>query len=142
MNKHDTRRSARTLRKSGELALAASQVVALRTARMQAADWPLSARDQREFARMGTEKVQAFSQAGVAMGVQVAMLQQQWALQAMSQWIALWRNALTPWTAGASHAGHPMQMQRAMLRLVDSGMAPIHRAARANALRLGVVKKR
>jgi len=142
MSLHDSRRSARTLRKSGELALAASQVIAVRTARMQAADWPLNARDQREFARMGTEKVQAFSQAGMAMGVQMAVLQQQWALQAMSQWIALWRNVWMPWTAGATHAGRPMQVQRAMLRLVDSGMAPIHRAARANAQRLSVVRKR
>jgi len=142
MTKSDIRRSVRTLRKSGELAVATSQVIAMRTARMRTADWPLSARDQREFTRMGAEKVQAFSQAGMAMGIQMAMQQQQWAWQAVSQWASLWRSFWMPWTATAPRAGSPVQLQRAMLKLADSGLAPIHRTARANAQRLSVVRKR
>jgi len=141
MTKSDIRRNMRTLRKSGELAVATSQVIAMRTARMQTADWPLSARDQREFSRMGTEKLQAFSQAGMAMGVQMAMLQQQWAWHAASQWASLWRSLWTPWAA-APRAGSQVQLQRAMLKLMDSGLAPIHRTARANAQRLSVVRAR
>lgn len=141
MTKTDIRRSMRTLRKSGELAVSTTQVIAMRSARMRAADWPLSARDQREFTRMGAEKVQAFSQAGMAMGMQMALLQQQWAWQAVSQWASLWRSFWMPWAA-APRAGTPVQLQRAMLKLVDSGLAPIHRTARANAQRLSVVRKR
>jgi len=142
VTKSDIRRNMRTLRKSGELAVATSQVIAMRTARMQTADWPLSVRDQREFTRMGAEKVQAFSQAGMAMGVQMTMLQQQWAWQAVSQWASLWRSLWMPWAAAAPRAGSPVPLQRAMLKLMDSGLAPIHRTARANAQRLSVVRKR
>jgi len=137
MNKSDTRRALRTLRKSGELALAAPQVIALRGARFGAADWPPGARDQREFVRMGAEKVQAFSQSTLAMGMQMAALQQQWAWQAGAQWWSVWARMWMPWLATRKLRADPLPVQRAMLRLVESGVSPIHRTARANALRLG-----
>jgi hypothetical protein len=49
-----------------EIAWTAPQVIAYRTARMIWGSWPPSARDRREYARMGQEKAEAVSQAAVA----------------------------------------------------------------------------
>lgn len=49
-----------------EIAWAAPQVIAYRTARMVRGGWPPSARDRREYARMGREKVEVLAQAAVA----------------------------------------------------------------------------
>ena len=89
---------AKLARKSGELMQAAPQVVAVRVGRMLTAGPQPSARDRREFQRMGAEKVEAFAQSWQAMAVQALAAQQQWAL-----WCARpggkWR-----WAAGCSRA--------------------------------------
>src|SRR5687767_7245116 len=53
-------RKVGSVAKMAELAIAAPQVVAVRTARMLAAGVNPGAADRAEFSRMGTEKVQAF----------------------------------------------------------------------------------
>jgi hypothetical protein len=104
------------------LSLAVPQVVALRTARMLAAGASPSARDRREFERMGTEKVLAFWESMSAMGLEMAKAQQQYALLAMRQWWSPW---VSPWSAAASAA-----------KVLDKGLAPVQKRASANARRL------
>lgn len=49
-----------------EIAWTAPQVIAYRTARMVRGGWPPSARDRREYVRMGREKVEVLAQAAMA----------------------------------------------------------------------------
>jgi len=108
--------------KAAELSIAAPQVVALRAARMLAAGVNPSARDRREFERMGTEKVLAFWESMNAMGLELAKAQRQYALLAMRQWWSPW---LSPWSAAAGAT-----------RVLEKGLGPVHRRASANARRL------
>jgi len=108
--------------KAAELSIAAPQVVALRAARMLAAGVNPSARDRRELERMGTEKVFAFWESMNAMGLEMAKAQQQYALRATLQWWTPWLN---PWSAAASAT-----------RVLEKGLAPVHRRAAANVRRL------
>jgi hypothetical protein len=71
---------------------------------------------------MGTEKVLAFWESMNAMGLEMAKAHQQYALLAMRQWWSPW---LGPWSAAASAT-----------RLLEKGLAPVHRRASANARRL------
>ena len=96
----------------------APQVIAMRTARMMAAGASPSARDRREFHRMGTEKVFA---AWEAMNAMSLYAMQQW-------WTAAW---LTPWSLASTTT-----------RMFDKGLAPVHRRASANARRLRRLKSR
>jgi hypothetical protein len=113
---------SRSLAKGVELSLAVPQVVAMRTARMLAAGVNPSARDRREFERMGTEKVVAFWESMNVMGLEIAKAQQQYALLAMRQWWSPW---VSPWSAAVSAA-----------KVLDKGLAPVHKRAKANARRL------
>ncbi len=72
----------RVFDKSVELGIAAPQVIAQRVQRMLTAGPVPSARDQREFLRMGSEKVTAFQQSWLAMG----LTWWQQSLQAQQQW--------------------------------------------------------
>jgi hypothetical protein len=112
----------RSLVKAAELSLTAPQVIAMRTARMLAAGVNPSARDRREFERMGTEKVLAFWESMSAMGLEVAKAQQRYALSAMLQWWSPW---VAPWSVGA-----------AATKVLEKGLAPVHKRASANARRL------
>jgi hypothetical protein len=102
------------------------QVVAMRTARMLAAGVNPSASDRREFQRMGNEKVLAFWESMNAMGLQMAKAQQEYALFAMRNWTAPW---ITPWSIAASAS-----------RVLEQGVAPLHKRASANARRLRRIK--
>lgn len=110
----------RLSRQVTELAWAAPQVVAQRGARMASAGPWLSTRDQAEFMRMGSEKVEAF--------------QQSWA----GMWMAGWR---AWWEMSMSMAQSPMNMPnhatRAAVGVLSAGVAPVHKRAVANARRLG-----
>ena len=108
--------------KAAELAVAAPQVVALRTARMLAAGGNPGVRDRRELERMGTEKMLAFWESMNAMGLEMVKAQQQYALLAMRQWWSPW---VSPWSAAASAA-----------KVLDKGLAPVHKRAKANVRRL------
>ena len=105
------RRRKRTSRKLAELSLLAPQVIALRSARMMAAGAFPSASDRRELERMGTEKVQAFWESMNAMAMQMTL-----------NW---WRACAAPWTRNAGFG-----------KVMEQGLAPVHRRAKANARRL------
>jgi hypothetical protein len=112
--------SLRLARQAAELAVAAPQVIALRTARMAAAGASPSAQDQAEFLKMGAEKVAAFYES----------------------WAATWSTALQvqirlggAWMSSASAASG------AMTKVALAGLAPVHGRAVANAKRLSRHKR-
>lgn len=111
-----------------ELALAAPQVVTQRLLRMAAAGGAPSARDRREFQRMGLEKVAAFHESWAAMFAEAVRVNQQIAL-AMVQ--TLW----FPWL-GPRRGAAPAWPQ-AVWGVLGRGLAPVHGRAVANARRLG-----
>jgi hypothetical protein len=125
MTRHTQRKIAR---QTLGLALAVPQVVTHRIGRMAAAGAKPSARDRREFALMGAEKVAAFWESWAAMG---------WAAMQAQQ--ALWRSMmLAPW------GGLPTKQALAgqALRVLNHGLAPVHRRAVGNAKRLARVRSR
>jgi hypothetical protein len=103
---------------------------------------------------MCTEKVQAFWESMFAMNVQVIKAQQEYARTVALQWWRLWTTA--PFAAGAPMTGAMAslarapgmtgptrrQRQRAIAKVLDAGLAPVHKRATANARRLGRIKKR
>lgn len=121
--------------KVAELALAAPQVVAHRTARMAAAGARPSARDKKEFTRMVAEKQAAFFESWGAMASQAVAAQQALALSAWKGW----------WTLPAQASPHGQawarQLQGAALGVLGEGLKPVHRKAVANAKRLGRLKR-
>ena len=124
-----------------ELAVAAPQVVSHRLARMAAAGPLPGAADQREFHRMGAEKVAAFWESWAAMGLQSWSAQQR-ALAAMQS--AWWRTLWFPLAKPGAGAFGPStaQLQRQTLDMLAHGLAPVHRRAVANAKRLGKPRRR
>lgn len=118
------KRANRTSRQAAELAWAVPQVVAHRVARMALAGPQPSARDQREFHRMGAEKLAAFQQSWLAMFTQAALAQQRMAMGLMTAWMRPWGLPQPSW----------MQAGQAVLQ---AGLAPVHRRAVANTKRLG-----
>lgn len=98
-------------------------VVAIRVGRMMSAGPSLSARDHREFTRMGAEKLDAFGESWLAMALQ-------WQNECL-------RLAMTPWwlSPDALHkAGN--ELGRSFAKVAHQGLAPIERRASANAKRL------
>ncbi len=129
-----TRRRSRTqppvspaLAKAAALSLAASQVVALRSAMALCAGG--DPRTRREMTRMWTEKVQACQESMLAVGLQIQQAQQAWLLQSMRMWLA--------WPPGTAAGPAPTRlMAQATAGLVRKGIAPVHRRVTANARRL------
>jgi hypothetical protein len=112
---------------SVELAWAAPQVVMHRLARMASAGGSPSARDRREFSRMGSEKVLAFYQSGAAFWVQLLRLQIQWSQSLMAMG---WAMAFGVRPRASSRAASDAA------RLAAAALAPLHVTAVANARRL------
>ena len=148
--------AARSAAKVVELAIAAPQVIAMRTARMLAAGAKPGTSDRAEFSRMSTEKVQAFQESMIAMSTQIARSNLDYWRSASLHWWRLWT---TPWWLAAYRpVSRPMaslpgaagllagparrQHRRAMTKLLDAGLGPVHKRATANARRLGRSKKR
>jgi hypothetical protein len=123
-------RSSRAARQAVELALAVPQVVAHRALRMASAGATLSASDQREFWRMGYEKVLAFNQSWWAMCAEAVRINQQMALSMVQAFWFPWMRPLPGFRSGAA------QLHRAAMDVASKGVAPIQRAATANAKRL------
>ena len=116
--------------KAAELGLAAPLVVAHRLTRMALAGRTPGMRDQREFTLMSTEKIAAFYESWNAMVSQTIRIQQDIAASA-------WRSLWLYWLSAASRAARPkIDLPHAALRVLSSGMAPVHRRAVANAKRL------
>ncbi len=141
MNKKTSRSAARIGRQATELMLATPLVVAHRLGRMQAAGSRPSARDQREFQLMGSEKLAAFGESWNQMALQMLKSNQQLTRAWMSAWL---RPAGLPTRATTirSLARAAAQMQGSAWRVIGSGLAPVHRRATANAKRLGRSKAR
>ena len=109
-----------------ELAWAAPQVIAHRLLRMAMAGPRPSARDRREFARMGAEKMAAFYESWTAMAFEAMQQQQAW-------WLSAWRTAAWPWLLPRiGSAGN----RRGLQHIAAHGLAPVHRRALANVKRL------
>jgi hypothetical protein len=133
--------------KAAELAIAAPQVIALRTGRMLAAGAVPAARDRRELARMSTEKVQAFSESITAMAAQIYRTNQEWSLLVLRQW---WTACTRSWLSLAGGALRPgisfaplsravvtqKRLQRSAANVIEKGVNPVHKRATANARRL------
>ena len=149
-------RKTASISKIAELAIAAPQVVALRTARMMAAGSTPNAADRAEFSRMSCEKLEAVSESIFAVGSQIVRTQQEYARTAALQWWKLWT---TPWqlaayrplvqtlaslpeTAALIAVPTARQQHRAVGRLIEAAVTPIHKRATSNARRLGRAKKR
>jgi len=109
-----------------ELAVAVPQVMAHRLSRMALAGASPSARDRREFGRMGSEKVAAFQESWLAMFMHAALAQQRLAL-------GWWRMLAWPWSGGHDLLGEAGRAGHATLH---QGLLPVHRRAVANARRL------
>lgn len=135
MNANSRRKAARLSAQTSQMMLAAPQVVAHRLRRMAVAGSRPSASDQREFHRMGAEKLAAFGEAWQAMTLQMLKSHQQIAASMMRSW----------WPGGAVRGGPkaaPLTQaaaawQQAALDVLGQGIRPVHRRAVANARRLG-----
>ena len=127
--------SQRLAAQSVELAWAAPQVVMHRLTRMASAGAQPSARDRREFARMGHEKVLAFYQSGMAFWAQMLRLQMQWSQSLLAMGWAM--------AFGARPRGPSSRVAGdAATRLLAAGLAPLHVTAVANARRLNGLSSR
>jgi hypothetical protein len=133
MTSHRTRTRRTLARQAAELAVAAPQVIASRLGRLALAGANPSSRDRREFARMIIEKQAAAGQAFAAMAAQG------W-LAAPLITASFVRAAWTPWFGGP----HPVvaQVQDSAERVLAGALAPVHRAAVANARRLTRPRRR
>ena len=136
--------------KTGETMWASYQVVTLRTQRMLLAHPYYQARDQREIALMGQEKVQAAYASANAMSAHMVRSSLELGTFAFRQWLA----AATSLTAFASHrqslgqqaklfseaatrsAGAVSKLSSATAQLAHHGLRPIHARATGNARRL------
>ena len=142
--------NAATTLKLAQLAVAAPQVVALRTGRMLAAGANPSAADRAEFSGMYTEKVHAFWASMFGMATQAMRANQEYARTAA---LRSWRVWAAPWSFGSNAAWlkaastvAPMpsnaEISRAASNIVAAAVAPIHKRATANARRLAKPRKR
>ena len=132
-----TRRPRKTppvARQAAELAVAVPQVIAHRLTRLALAGPAPSARDRREYQRMGAEKAAAFAESWNAMATQAFEANQTLALSFLR---AFW----SPASARSSAASATRQVGRAVTGIVQAGLAPVHRCAVANAKRLGRTKR-
>lgn len=128
------RKSKSLSAQAAALAVAVPQVIVHRAIRMAMAGASPSARDRKEFHRMGAEKVAALTESWNAMAVQTFRANQQLALSYMQ---SLWFPWLSPMSSAKSAS---RQLSNAALGILGKGMAPIRRRAVANAKRLGRTK--
>jgi hypothetical protein len=139
--------------KTGEMMLASAQVIHQRTGRMAAAGTKPSARDRREFALMGREKIEAGVESASAMAAQMITMNPLLGARAvkhMMRGAAAVMSLAASRTAGQAMARHAKlvrtmtqsaattaQLSGAAARLTQCGLKPIHSRATANAKRLG-----
>jgi len=131
-----TRKTQSIVTQAVELAFAVPQVVAHRVTRMAVAGPTLSARDRKEFQRMGAEKTAAFGESWNAMTLQAFRAHQALAASFLR---SFWSPSLKGRPSASVVAA---QWQSATLSILGKGMAPLHRKAVANAKRLARTKLR
>ncbi len=123
------RRTDRLQQQVSEMSWAVPQVVNERLTRMMLAGARPSATDQREFQKMGAEKVAAFCESWMALGQQMLHAQQE-----MSQ---AWTSSFTQFPTSQWPANRMTQAaQSAALGILGAGLAPVHSRALSNARRL------
>ena len=139
--------------KTLEMMLASAQVIAHRTCRMALAGPAPNARDRREFALMGLEKIEAGAQSAQAMAAHMVSMSQPWDALAFrhllrnsaafmslassrtpSQWIS--RQEALARALGQS-AVRMADVSKDATKLAHRGLKPIHAKATTNARRLG-----
>lgn len=135
MTTRRTRKSTRLLASATGLAAAVPTVVGHRLTRMALAGNTPSRRDRLEFERMSAEKLLAFRQSWNAMAAETWRAQ-----QAMG--VALMRAFWTPTPFRLPTAAITTQLQNSALSVMEKGMAPVRRAAVANAKRLSRTRLR
>lgn len=135
MNTRNRRKATHLGRQASEMWLAAPQVVAHRLGRMAVAGPRPSAKDQREFHRMGAEKLAAFGEAWQAMTWQMLKSNQQIAASMLRSWWPMLGTRGAPAAAPLTQAA--LAWQAATLDILGQGLRPVHRRAVANARRLG-----
>lgn len=140
MNAATRRKATRLQTQAAQMLHAAPQVVAHRLQRMALSGPRPSERDQREFRRMGAEKVAAFGEAWQAMAWQVLKSNQQLALSMMRAWWPLLDPRVVSKAAALDQAAQAWQA--ATLDVLGQGLRPVHRRAVANARRLGRTRVR
>jgi len=138
--------------RTNEMLLASAQVIGHRTARMASATPIPSEPDQREFALMGQEKIEAATAAAQAMAAHAMASNPEFGIQAFSQMMT----GVSDWMSlGASRTTDEMIARQAKLmrtlteavlstsqlavpaaRMAEAGLQPIHAKATANARRL------
>ena len=133
--------------KMWEIAFAAPQVISHRTQRMLAAGYSPEARDQKEFARMGQEKMETFHESWNAIFLEWATLSWTLPSAAFQQWMKL--TAFSPQQLVKSqstllHAAAESNkaLSSSFSRVVEKGLHPVHRRATANAKRLGRARRK
>jgi hypothetical protein len=130
---HRKRKSVPLIVKTAELGFAAPQVVAHRVARMLIGGFHPTARDRREYRRMGAEKVTAFMESWNGMALE--------ALRVNAEMTAIFMRSV--WVSPLAYKrGAAMQMHSATLGVLDKGLDPVHRRAVANARRLAATRLR
>jgi hypothetical protein len=139
--------------KTLEMMLASAQVIGHRTGRTARAGPAPSARDRREFALMGQEKIQASAQSAHAMAAHMMTMSQPWAALAFRH---ILRNSAALMSVASSRTPSQLIARQASLaralgqsvvtiadvskdatKLAHRGLKPIHARATANARRLG-----
>jgi len=90
-----------------------------------------TARDQKEFRRMGSEKMAAFAESWNAMVIQASV-----ANYALAT--SFWRS----WLTGRPPRSRGSRLQNAAFGVLGKGIGPIHRRAVANAKRLARTRLR
>jgi hypothetical protein len=109
--------------KTAEMLLSSGQVIGTRLDRMARAGHNPSARDRREFTRMGTEKVKAAADSGLAVAARLQSANYELMTRAWQQWFA-----------------NQTRLSSETARLVGAALGPVHGAATANARRLSRAK--
>jgi hypothetical protein len=139
--------------KTVEMMLASTQVIAHRTRRMAMAGHSPNARDRRELALMGQEKVEAGTTSALAMVAHMLTMGEPWGALAYREYLRNYAALVT--FANSRTAGQVIARQAALAqalgqsalamakastsvtRLAHHGLRPIHAKAVANAKRLG-----
>lgn len=139
--------------KSGEVLLASAQVIGHRSHRMALAGPTPSARDKREFALMGEEKIAAAAESAQAIAMSMMRLNQQVGALIFRQMLTgatamtslassrttgqfVARRARLVRDTLANSSAATSQLSTSTARLVDKGLKPIHSRAKGNAKRL------
>lgn len=116
--------------KAAELAYAVPQVMAQRMTRMAIAGPMPSARDQKEFHTMSSEKIAVFVESWTAMAAQTIRSNQALSMTVLRAfWSPFYRDRTTAATLVT-------QLQSAAFGILEKGLAPVHGKAVANAKRL------